>query len=143
MSWYLDTNICINCLRGTTPLVKQVLLGLEPSRIKVPAMAKAELLLGAAKSNKPRQNQELVELFLSPFEIVPFDDKAAMFYGQIRSKLEKEGQIIGFNDLIIASTVMAHEGILVTDNLREFGRVSGLKLENWTEVDWIEVSWKK
>jgi len=134
MSWYLDTNICINCLRGTTPLVKRVLQGLEPVRIKIPAMVKAELLLGAAKSNRPIQNQELVEFFLAPFEIVPFDDRATTFYGQIRCKLEQEGKIIGFNDLMIASTVMAHEGILVTDNLREFSRVNGLKLENWAET---------
>jgi len=97
-------------------------------------MVKAELLLGAAKSNKPKQNQEYVEFFLAPFEVVPFDDRAAVLYGQIRNKLEKEGKIIGFNDLIIASTVMAHEGVLVTDNLREFGRVRGLKLENWAEA---------
>jgi len=110
------------------PLIKQVLQKLEPSMIKIPAMVKAELLLGAIKSNKPRQNQELVELFLSPFEIVPFDDDASICCAQIRCKLEQEGQIIGFNNLIIASTVMAYEGVLVTDNLREFGRVSGLNL---------------
>ena len=97
-------------------------------------MVKAELLLGAAKSNKPRQNQELVEFFLAPFEIVPFDNQASSLYKQIRCKLEQEGKVIGFNDLIIASIVMAHEGILVTDKLKEFSRVSGLKLENWAEV---------
>jgi len=135
MSWYLDSNICINCLRGTKPLVKQMLQGLTPSLIKIPSMVKAELLLGAAKSAKPEQNRELVELFLAPFEIVPFDNRAAIIYAQIRHSLEQVGQIIGFNDLIIASIVLAHEGEgrLVTDNLREFRRVSGLKLENWDE----------
>ena len=102
--------------------------------MKIPSMVKAELLHGAAKSAQPVRNRELVELFLAPFEIVTFDDDSALQYGQIRSALEQVGQVIGFNDLIIASTVMAHQGVLVSTNTKEFLRIKGLKLETWSEV---------
>ena len=134
MSWFLDSNICIDCLRGKTPFIKHVFQTLEPAHIKIPSMVKAELLHGAVKSVNPKKNQELVELFLAPFEIVAFDDASAIEYGRIRSTLEAKGQVIGFNDLIIAATVIAHEGILVSANTREFCRVDGLKLEDWAEV---------
>lgn len=134
MSWCLDTNICIDCLRGKTPLVMQVLQNLEPSQIKIPSMVKAELLHGATKSAQPKGNRELVELFLTPYEILSFDDSAAEHYAEIRSELEQAGQVIGFNDLIIAASVRAHDDTLVSRNTREFMRVSGLKLENWCEV---------
>ena len=134
MTWHLDTNICIECLRGTSPLLKQALQNLEPSRIKIPSMVRAELFHGAAKSAHPERNRELVELFLAPFESAAFDSTAATEHGRIRSELEAAGQIIGFHDLIIAATVVAHEGTLVSSNLKEFSRIDGLQLENWLEM---------
>ena len=134
MSWFLDSNICIECLRGRTPLIKQTLQSLEPAQIKIPSMVKAELIHGAAKSADPKRNRELVELLLAPFEMVAFDNAAAVEYGQIRHSLEQKGKIIGFNDLIIAATVKAQNGTLVTSNMREFSRVENLKLEDWAEV---------
>ncbi|MCL2808288.1 MAG: type II toxin-antitoxin system VapC family toxin [Coriobacteriia bacterium] len=134
MTWFLDTNICIECLRGSSPSLKETLQSLEPSRIRIPSMVKAELLHGAAKSAQPQKNSKLVVLFLQPFEITAFDDGSAQQYSIIRTQLELAGQIIGFNDLIIAATVMAHEGVLVTSNTKEFERVQGLGLENWVKV---------
>jgi len=134
MSWFLDSNICIECLRGRTPLIRQMLQSLEPAQIKIPAMVKAELLHGAEKSANPKHNRELVELLLAPFEIVAFDDASAVEYAQIRHNLERKGQVIGFNDLIIAATVKAQGGVLVTANVKEFSRVEALNLENWEEV---------
>jgi tRNA(fMet)-specific endonuclease VapC len=97
-------------------------------------MVKAELLHGAAKSANPEHSRTLVELFVGPFETVPFDDYSAKLYAQIRSELEQEGQVIGFNDLVIAATVMAHDGTLISSNIREFSRIKKLKLENWVEM---------
>ena len=134
MTWYLDTNICIECLRGKAPLIKEALQSLEPSRVNIPSMVMAELLHGALKSSKPEANQRLVELFIEPFETVDFDAGAAIQYSKIRNELESSGQVIGFNDLIIASTVMAHGGTLVSSNIKEFKRIRGLSLENWQEV---------
>jgi len=134
MAWFLDSNICIDCLRGKAPLVMRTLQTLEPSQVKIPALVKAELLVGAAKSAQPERNRELVDLLLAPFDIIPFDDAAAIVYGQIRSNLEQVGQRIGFNDLIIAATVIAQNGTLVSANTKEFCRIEGLDLETWTEI---------
>ena len=134
MKYFLDSNICIDCLRGKAALVMQMLQRLEPSQVKIPSMVRAELLHGAAKSAHPKRNRELVELFLAPFEVVAFDYSSASAYAQIRSGLEKKGLLIGFNDLIIAATVMAREGILVSSNTREFSRIEGLEFEDWAEI---------
>lgn len=74
---------------------------------------------------------EIVNKFLFPFEIVPFDSEAAEIYSQIRYQFECSGNVIGPNDLIIASTVLANKAILITNNEREFKRVQNLKVKNW------------
>ncbi len=94
-------------------------------------MVKAELLYGVEKSLKKKENGNLVNDFLLPFEIIPFDDDSTKSYSKIRSVLEKEGKIIGPNDLIIASIVQSNQGTLVTNNVKEFNRVKGLKVVNW------------
>lgn len=101
-------------------------------------MVKAELLHGAAKSANPHQNRQLVELLLAPFEVVAFDEACAAEYALIRHKLEQKGLVIGFNDIIIAATVKANSGTLVSSNTSEFSRVEGLNLEDWAEVPTID-----
>ncbi len=71
--------------------------------------------------------------FCEPFEIVPFDDTMTEIYGKIKASLEVKGMKIGFNDNIIAATVLARKGILVTNNTREFNRVDGLLIEDWAQ----------
>ncbi len=71
--------------------------------------------------------------FLSRFTSLPFDDRAAMTYAEIRAELEGKGIPIGANDLMIAAIALANETILVSHNTREFGRVAGLTLEDWEE----------
>jgi len=100
--------------------------------LRIPAIVAAELVHGAEKSANPANNMEQVKKFLIPFEIAPFDIWAAHSYGKIRSSLEKRGEIIGPNDLIIAATVLSQNGILVTNNTKEFARVENLALEDWT-----------
>ena len=95
-------------------------------------MVAAELIYGAQKSQKATQTMEMIGRFLGPLQIIPFDMEAAFFYGKIRASLEKGGEIIGFNDMIIAATVLAHNGTLVTNNSGEFSRIKGINLENWT-----------
>ena len=79
------------------------------------------------------ENTEKVERFLSPFEIIPFVDLVTYTYAEIRNEAEKKGELIGPNDMLIASIVNFHEGILVTNNVREFQRIKGLKIENWAK----------
>jgi tRNA(fMet)-specific endonuclease VapC len=133
MTYFLDTNICIYFLKGKfQPLLEQ-LKNKTPVDIKIASIVKAELLLGAYKSNNPKKTEEKVTEFLLPFTIIPFDDEASLIYSKIRGSLEKKGQIIGPNDLILASTVLANDGILVTNNVEEFKRIKELKIENWTK----------
>lgn len=132
MSYFLDTNMCIYFLKGTYPVLLSKILSLHPSDIKIPAVVKAELIYGAEKSLKRDENMEKVLAFLVPFEIMPFEDSSTFHYGKIRASLEKSGAPIGPNDLLIAATVLAENGILVTNNTIEFSRISELRLENWT-----------
>jgi len=132
MNYYLDTDICIFMLKGQFPAIKKWLQSSLPDRIKIPSIVQAELLLGALKSVEPKQTLHLVERFMEPYEIVAFDDQAAIAYARIRHELEKTGKGIGPNDLIIAATVAANQGTLVTHNIKEFACVPGLLTEDWT-----------
>lgn len=129
--WFLDTNTCIHFLNGTHPSVRERLLSTPPVDIAIPAIVKAELLVGARKSMRSAETLSLVTRFLEPFEIVPFDSDVSGTYAVIRADLEKYGRVIGPNDLLIAATVLHHNGTLATHNIREFSRVAGLKIENW------------
>lgn len=132
MSWFLDTNICIYALKDKFPLIGKRLAKHVPEDIKIPSLVYAELMLGARKSNQPEKTRDTVRFFLAPFEVVPFCQKAAEIYAEIRGDLEQDGKIIGPNDLVIAATVLAHSGRLVTHDTREFSRIAHLKLEDWT-----------
>lgn len=131
--YFLDTNICIYFLKGIFPYLQSKMLSLLPPQIKIPSIVVAELLYGASKSVRKKSNIEVVQKFLIPFEIIPFEMQAAETYAEIRSLTESKGISIGPNDLIIASIVMANEGILVTNNIKEFCRIKNLKIENWTK----------
>ncbi|MDY6826597.1 MAG: type II toxin-antitoxin system VapC family toxin [Bacillota bacterium] len=87
---------------------------------------------GATKSKKKEGNTTRVEQFLLPFEVIPFDNGAAELYAGIRVSLAEKGTPIGPNDLIVASTVMANKGTLITNSEQEFRRIKDLQIENWT-----------
>ena len=95
MMHFLDTNICIYFLKGTHPQVGTRLMQQAPDTIKIPSVVKAELLFGAAKSNRHEENERFIQRFLEPFEIVPFDDDATTFYASIRSQTEPKGTPVG------------------------------------------------
>ena len=133
MKYYLDTNICIYFLKGMNENIRRILLEKHPDEIKICSIVQAELLYGAEKSIKKEENLKNIEEFLFPFQIVPFGEKESNSYAKIRAELEKEGRIIGPNDLLIASTVLENDGILITNNVKEFERVKNLRIQNWTE----------
>ncbi len=91
----------------------------------------AELQFGVEKSSSIEKNRIALERFLLPLEIVEFDAKAAIEYGEIRADLEKKGTPIGSMDLLIAAHTKSLETIIVTNNEKEFSRVEGLIVENW------------
>ena len=131
MIYLLDTNICIYFLNRTSERIVSQLKRLSPSVIKLSTITVAELFYGAEKSKSKKKNWTIIENFASIFEIIPFDEKSTKIYPKIRASLEKSGIPIGPMDLLIASISLANNFVLVTNNVKEFKRVKGLRLENW------------
>lgn len=128
----LDTNAWILLLKQPPAGLRARLDSQLPSRIVVCSVVKAELWHGAHKYQNAEQRRLVVESLLSPYASLPFDDAAAQHYANIRHHLESRGQTIGPNDLQIAAICRANDLTLVSTNTREFGRVPGLKVEDWT-----------
>ena len=131
--YYLDTNICSYFLKGSSEKVLEKLSKTKSKDIRIPSIVKAELLYGAYKCDNKNNIIERITLFLNRFEIEEFDSDMAVNYAEIRANLEKEGIPIGPNDLLIASIVLTKGGILVTNNEKEFSRIPGLRVENWSK----------
>jgi tRNA(fMet)-specific endonuclease VapC len=131
MNWLLDTNACIRYLNGRAPNLKSHIDASSPTDLLVCSIVKAELYAGAAKSTNPSQSRAKQDAFLLQFRSLVFDDAAADVYGAIRAELEMKGQPIGPNDLFIAAIALANHVTLVTHNTNEFGRVTGLMIEDW------------
>jgi len=127
----LDTNIIVDLLRGRDEKLKEQYLSRNPRDYSVSEMVRAELFFGAKVSSKPVENLQTVQKILSPLWLVPFAGEAIEHYADIRAFLEKEGQPIGPNDLVIAATARANGHTLVTRNTREFLRVPALAVEQW------------
>lgn len=128
--YLLDTNFCIEILNRKDSLAAKKLTSVSPSVIRLCSVVKAELFHGAYKGGRD-SNINLVRNFCSMFVSLPLDDRAAETYGQIRSELEKQGKLIGPNDLLIASIAIAHNTTLITHNVSEFSRILNLKIEDW------------
>lgn len=126
-----DTNICIYVMNERHPEVVRKFSGVSIGEIGVSAVTIAELQYGVAKSGNPEKNQQRLNEFLVPFEILPFGVEAARIYGELRTRLERSGRPIGPLDQMIAAHALSENLVLVTNNVREFQRVEGLKLENW------------
>lgn len=130
----LDTDISIYLLNGRLPTVEQRLAGMPAEQVGTTAVTAAELRFGALNSGRPEKNLARVETFLAPLVQIPFDERAAIQYGNLKRHLVSKGQIIGLMDLLISACTLAAGGILVTNNVREFSRIPTLNLENWAEA---------
>ena len=131
MELMLDTNICIYLIREHPPSVIERFSSHAVGDIGISVITLAELEYGVSKSSRPARNREALEQFISPLEVAPFDRRATAVYGKLRTTLEKKGQAIGSMDLLIAAQALSLEVQLITHNLREFGRVPGLRVEDW------------
>jgi tRNA(fMet)-specific endonuclease VapC len=129
--YLLDTNACINILRNTSSTLLARFRQHDPSEIKTCSVVRAELIYGARKGSRMRENLDLLQRFFQILECIPFNEDSADHYGEIRVDLERSGSLIGPNDLMIAATARARGLVLVTHNTREFSRVAGLRLEDW------------
>lgn len=131
IQFMLDTNMVIYIIKHKPESVLQRFQLYDPSEFCISAITLAEMQYGISKSKKPEQNQLALATFLSNISVLPFDDKAAVEYGDIRADLERKGTPIGGNDMLIAAHARSLGLTVVTNNTKEFARVLDLKLENW------------
>jgi tRNA(fMet)-specific endonuclease VapC len=133
MEYLLDTNICIYIIKKKPISVFEKFKSLSIGSIGISSITLAELQYGVMKSSNPEKNQEALEKFITPLEIIDYDYNATIEYGKIRADLEKKGTPIGPLDTLIASHAKSLDLTLITNNEREFERIIGLKVENWTK----------
>ena len=133
MHFLLDTNICIYLIKNRPPGVLEKFKQHPPSEVAISTITLFELEYRAEKSNRRQQAQKALKKFLSPLDIVDLDQVAAKEAAVIRAQLEKKGTPIGPYDILIAGLARSRSMTLVTNNTKEFSRVDGLLLENWTE----------
>ena len=133
MEFLLDTNICIYIIKKNPIVVFDKFRSLSVGSIGISSITLAELQFGIMKSSNPAKNQEALDKFLTPLEILDFDYNATIDYGNIRAYLEKNGTPIGPLDTLIAAHAKSLDLILITNNVREFERIPNLKIENWTK----------
>lgn len=130
MNWMLDTDTCIAIIKKHPAAIKK-LRGKSIGQVGVSSITLGELAFGAAKSSRPGEAHEALSEFLLALEVAPFEEEAAMSYGQVRASLARRGKPIGPLDTLIAGHARALDAILVTHNTREFAQVENLRVEDW------------
>lgn len=133
MMFMLDTDICIYTIKRKPIQILKKLESLQLGMVFMSSITFAELMNGAKKNSHVNDNMRRLNELSEIIEVRPFDKDAAIAYGDIRSDLEKRGVIINSNDLLIAAHALSRNLILVTNNVKEFGRVKGLTIESWVE----------
>ena len=129
----LDTDICIYISKSRPPEVRTRFERLKPGQIMMSVITYGELYYGANKSNQKAKALAELDTTVRRIPVEDLTPKVSEAYGTIRAALEKQGRVIGNNDLWIAAHAMAMDVTLATNNDREFLRVTGLSVENWTK----------
>ena len=130
LAYMLDTNICIYVLKSYPPDLREKFNTLA-EQLSISSITLGELHYGAEKSARRAENLMAIEHFAARLEVLAFGDKAAAHYGQLRAELERAGTPCGPHDMQIGGHARSEGLILVTNNLREFTRMPGLRVENW------------
>ncbi|MCC3454905.1 type II toxin-antitoxin system VapC family toxin [Microcoleus sp. PH2017_08_TRC_O_A] len=128
--YVLDTNTLIYYFKGQGQ-VAQNIANVSPQEIVISAIVIFELQVGIAKSNSPAKRTQQLQQLLSRVSVIAFDRDAALAAAIIRAQLEQQGTPIGPIDVLIAGTAVALQGTLVTHNVKEFSRISGLAIADW------------
>ena len=126
----LDTNILSDLVRHPQGMVAKRIAAEGEKSICTSIVVAGELHFGSKKRGSVRLTTQLEDI-LSALEILPLEEPADRRYGELRTYLEKRGETIGPNDMLIAAHALAVECVLITANVREFSRVPGLQVENW------------
>ncbi len=130
IKYMLDTNILIYTIKNRPKKVRDAFKK-HADYLAMSTVTLGELIYGAEKSTQSVRNLADIEALAARMDVVPFDSQAAIHFGQVRAELAKSGKLIGPFDLMIAGHARSRGLILVTNNLREFKRVPGLRVENW------------
>jgi len=132
MRYMLDTNMCIYIIKRHPDKVLKKFITLPIGDVCISSVTLAELMYGVHKSQHQKKNKTALNEFLSPLDIMPFDEEVTDHYGRIRTYLENKGIPIGPLDTMIAAHAQCLELTLVTNNQKEFTRVPNLIVEDWT-----------
>jgi len=135
MRYLLDTNICIYLIKNRPLAVLEGFRQHSPQDVAISTITLFELQYGIEKSQYRERSEAALAKFLLPLNLIDLDRSSALDAAVIRAQLEKKGMPIGPYDLLIAGLARSRDWILVTNNEREFSRVDGLKIENWTGGD--------
>ena len=131
MNFLLDTNICIYFLKGRYNLVKQFeKVGFE--NLYISEITIAELKYGAAKSEKPKKNKQVIEKLIDKLSLIPIYNSLD-FFAEEKARLRKDGNIVDDFDLLIGATAVSNNMVLVTNNEKHFNRLKRIKIQNWTK----------
>jgi len=130
--YMLDTDTCSYVMKRSNPAVLRRLQTVPVADVCMSVVTKSELLYGVEISPRRAQDAAALAAFLPYVEVLDFPDDAASHYAEIRADLKKRGLPVGANDLFIAAHARSQGLTLVTNNTAEFGRVKGLRVENWT-----------
>ncbi len=131
MKYLLDANACVDYSNGRYPPVIERIKATPPEELCLSSVVIAELRYGAERSGQKRENHSRIDVFVEAIRCIDFDPDAAIAHGGVRSQLEAKRGPIGPNDLLIASHALSQRLVVVTDNVRQFRRVRGLRVENW------------
>ena len=132
--YLLDTNIVSDLVRNPQGVVADRIAAVGEDKVVTSIIVAGELRFGAERRASMRLTTQ-VEVVLVLLPVLSLDEGADIHYGRVRARLERKGQVIGANDLLIAAHTLAIGATLVTDNVREFARVAGLPVENWLRAN--------
>lgn len=130
--YVLDTDTCSYIMKRSHPSLLEKIQSVPLSHQAISVVTMAELLYGAKLSSKPRVATEAAHAFIKYLTVLDWTQEAAEHYADIRADLKVRGEMIGSNDLLIAAHARSIKAVIVTNNVREFGRVKHLKVENWS-----------
>jgi tRNA(fMet)-specific endonuclease VapC len=130
LRYMLDTNICIYVIKNRPDGLRERFNRLA-DQLCISAVTLAEIIYGAEKSARQIENVKVVEQFAARLDVLPFGERAATHYGQIRADLERAGHPIGLHDMMIGGHARSEGLTLVSNNVREFQHIEGLRIDNW------------
>jgi tRNA(fMet)-specific endonuclease VapC len=135
MKFMLDTDCCIYLIKRSRPALTHRVLMHPPAELAISSITLGELAYGARRSQQAKRNRQRLSALVEEIQVLPFDAAAAQSFGEVRATLERKGTPIGPFDLLIAGHARSLGLVLVTNNVTEFRRVQGLKIENWASGD--------